>query len=890
MEHWKILGPVSDKEISEWTFYDFILVGPKAESGLNSKYPYLERVYTNLPPHKIIGITGVCWYYEKNIRNVSEPFASLSIDSGHDFELLSVLPSQRYIKTFDEFKDENYYTNFANRFKYVSPHESSTLIFRVVSYVQEDPTERSFGFREVTIHFSNFSTMTEHSMMCHNSEMPIPMPYNQTLNECPCLLNQALDSNQICQSCAEKCDVCFGPEPSQCLACAYGTHWDGKKCNKCHPNCQTCYGPDNKYGCQVCTFGFYNYKNGTCSETCESPFQKVKGITENYCRRDCKPDEYEWSFSDDCLAKCDFPLVKSTRENDFLTCHSPCSDSRDFVYFNGSCLSICPVPLLAVFWKGLRFCKNPCEINSDYLYSNHSCLKECPLPLQIKSEPGVNYCINPCNSTNLYLYNNGSCLENCHIPFKTRTEFGVKYCQMLCDLTREFIGANGSCSQKCPHPLIQKKAPFIGTYCLSPCESENHFLSQNGSCLANCPRFSETRIEHGIKYCLSACLSDQYYFSPNKSCLNKCSYPLKATTNEGINLCESPCFEEAQFLGKDGNCRESCEYPFEASQKGSSKLCIISMTSSQLLQVDSIFKSIDISTLISRIGGVLSCLLHSGDPTSMLMMPLLNMFETVKETRIELPGNIGTILNHGHLKENFQKSLLFLGTILVITFLLKIIKLRGGWSIFVSGFLSISGETILFSFKELKKSQINVWTLICMLLTIFVLIKVLGRWRFVYEIYKSENIFIFIYLLRVILVNLILSFFSDHPQTQVFTLMGISSGMVFYLVFASPIQKTISKIQHMTTEVALLLYYTILLANFDEFGHLMAILYLITSFITSILIVYKLLRIIYDFYKKDNSRSEEHIELSQESSNVNNYQDDGKSEFLNMNLIFYRTP
>lgn len=939
VEHWKILGAVSKDTIRMVSFCDFLL-GPfllKAKSELSPKYPSFERVYTDLPPHNTVGITGIFWYFEKNTRDPSEFFASLSINSGYDLKLPTVVPTPESLEEFDQ--TERFDLAFSNRFKYVNHHESSTLAFRVDTLIQEDSLERSFGFRELTVHFSNFSRKIEHSMMCHEPQGL----WSLTLNECPCPLNQFLDSSQICQRCAKNCDVCFGPEPLHCLSCAYGTHWDGKKCNMCHPNCQTCNGA-NEYSCQVCTFGFYNHRNGTCSETCESPFIKIKGFHEHYCRRGCKPGEYEWDYYDTCLAECDLPLIKSPQENGRLTCNNPCS-RNDFLYTNGSCLSICPAPLLSVFQPRVKFCKNPCESNSDYLYSNRSCLKECHPPLQIKAEPGVNYCINPCHSTNLYLYGNGSCLSSCHAPLKSRTEFGVKYCQMPCDLAREFILTDGSCSKECPSNFIKKKEPSIGTYCLSPCESKDHFLSQNGSYLANCSKFSEIRREYGLKYCVNPCSADQYYFSQNKSCLNNCPSPFLVAKNEGINLCQNPCFGMSNFflyddqscyetcplplasqiigeqevryckspcsteyVNEDGSCRKSCEYPFEASQKGPYKLCMIRrMTTSQLLQVDSIRHSVEISTTVSRIGGVLNSVLNAGDSTSILIMPLFNMFETVGEIRIGVSGNLGFMLNERLLKESFEKRLVFLGIICSITLLLKAIRTQENsnkivlilqkcsfafqWNILIPAYISVSGDMILFSLTELQKFQMNAWTLsymLLILLAILVSTKIIQvarsgfeteRWRFVYEIYRSESLgqqlFVFIYFLRVVLVSVILSFGTNYPHIQIFTLMIISFGMIFYLVYTSPIQKAISKVQHMITEIALLFYHILLgismvLFNFEDeksiniknvLGHLMAILYLITPLITGIVIVFKLLKNIYDYYQRENSRLE-HIELS----------------------------
>ena len=151
------------------------------------------------------------------------------------------------------------------------------------------------------------------------------------------------------------------------------------------------------------------------------------------------------------------------------------------------------------------------------------------------------------------------------------------------------------------------------------------------------------------------------------------------------------------------------------------------------------------------------------------------------------------------------------------------------------------------------------------------------RWRFVYEGYKSDHVyqrlFIFIFLLRVILINVVLGCLYSYPMMQAFSILIINVGMSYYLIWASPIQQTINKVQHLIIETALLFYNTIVFSltilDLDEdeenmsikkaIGQLMNILYLITPVLTAMIIVFRLLQNIY--HKTHDSSSSRNVEL-----------------------------
>jgi len=938
-----------------------ILKARKSDTVANIERSYFERVYTNLPPHKTVGITGLFWYYDNELRNSAVSFGLLRVEGSVDVFFPSVIPSIDFNGKNSEL---SLYSLENNRFKFATRHSNLTLTLKVYSAVTKDSSEQSFGFRELTIHLSNFSAI-DWTMICDKFKGGSDL----SSGTCSCPLNQAPAQDKVCQNCAENCEICFGPKSSQCLSCAPGTHWDGKECNKCHPNCHTCIGL-NEHNCRVCSFGVFKYENNSCLETCEWPFHKVEGLNQKYCAKACKPDEYEWTYNSSCLAKCDLPLIKSTREDGILTCKTPCSNFQGFLYVNGSCISTCPTPLVAEFHGTVKFCQNPCKSASDYLYANRSCLKECLSPLKMRSEPGTNYCENPCHPTSLYLYNNGSCLSSCHFPLKTRVEFGVKYCLLPCNSKSEYILNDGSCSKECPSPMIKRTEASMGTYCLNPCQSEGHFVYRNGSCLEVCPSPFEARIENSIKYCMSPCQPDQYYFYQNRSCLENCPEPLKITSEAGISLCQNPCLGQSssflyddqscyescpsplvsiiaeggvnyckspcskgvQFLDVDGNCRESCEYPFEVTQKGSYNFCMIGMNKAQSTQVDSIKHIVKTSLTISGLGGLLSCFILPGDPTSVLVMPLLKMFYGIKNMNIFFPTQMEVLFDEQHhifgerilietetsvrFTDNFKNELLFLGVLAIIAFLLTFLKsftrlqslaikalLALKWNISIPIFCSFYNEIVLYSSFEFRNMDLthasSIFSfIICLafgILAIFTLIKILQislkgttknkdfedekkSWRFLFEIYKPEQVFVFIHMVRVLVFSIIISYLKSYPRIQGFVILSISLVMVSNFFWKSPIENKLCYLQHMLLEALLVVYNLLVftLSILDVFGEkasefrviiggIMTVEALGAPIITALLISFKVIRWCFYFFQKGN-KNDGFIQMSRINS------------------------
>ena len=152
------------------------------------------------------------------------------------------------------------------------------------------------------------------------------------------------------------------------------------------------------------------------------------------------------------------------------------------------------------------------------------------------------------------------------------------------------------------------------------------------------------------------------------------------------------------------------------------------------------------------------------------------------------------------------------------------------------------------------------------------------RWKFLFEIYQSDGLFMLVYLIRVAFLSLIVGCLSEYPHIQAILIVLINFGMLFYLILGSPIAKKISYIQHMVIETALLVYNGVfaILAVFDlksdrlrdTSGQLLMILYLITSLITAMLILMKLLHQVYRLlFKANGGLQTGHIQLREFSQN-----------------------
>ena len=110
-------------------------------------------------------------------------------------------------------------------------HTKSSVTLKIVSFLDTNSDDEAFGFRDILLYFvTNPPNTTEYA--CH--------PYNAhtslaTLSSyCSCSQSQYWSSStNQCTSCHYLCQNCFGPGPSQCIACITSATFNGIECIDC---------------------------------------------------------------------------------------------------------------------------------------------------------------------------------------------------------------------------------------------------------------------------------------------------------------------------------------------------------------------------------------------------------------------------------------------------------------------------------------------------------------------------------------------------------------------------------------------------------------------------------------------------------------------------------
>ena len=300
-------------------------------------------------------------------------------------------------------------------------HSGSSLTFKLISGCDQDSSNESIGFRDLTMLLADSPTTTGATQafcaITTNSVGSVA---------CSCAEGKYLDSSSTCVTCDSSCSSCFGSGSNQCYECASGYSFDGANCFACTSPCTSCSGTDTNE-CYECESGYLLYNN-QCIETSECLSPLYEDDCNTTCVSPCDDDQYVFlngSCSDDCV----FPLQKSTIL-DTLYCLYPC-DSGEYLYWDGTCEDSCPEPLTVRTEPDEVYCDYTCDI-SQYLYWNGTCSDECDSPLVIVTSHDRSFCTYPCDSDE-YLYWDGSCESTCPDPLTTRTEGGKNFCDYTCD-------------------------------------------------------------------------------------------------------------------------------------------------------------------------------------------------------------------------------------------------------------------------------------------------------------------------------------------------------------------------------------------------------------------------------------------------------------------------
>lgn len=282
------------------------------------------------------------------------------------------------------------------------PHTGSSLTMKVISGLNQDSADESFGIREITMTFINSPNTT--AAICDSSNVTVPA------TGCPCpFYNQYQDSDGICHDCDSSCETCNGSDSNSCLSCPVDKYVNNlNQCVDCSETCVSCLGTSTY--CVTCQSGYFQYDDHTC------------------------------------LTTCDYPLIQSSPGGVDL-CTSPCSDS-DYVFPNRSCASSCDPLLEPVTVGPYLLCKFPCDPDQ-VLYYTGACDSTCNLPLTLRSYGSYMVCDYIC-SAEQYLYPDGTCKSSCNPPYKPSITNGKKFCAYYCNSPQYYYSPTSSCVLTCP--------------------------------------------------------------------------------------------------------------------------------------------------------------------------------------------------------------------------------------------------------------------------------------------------------------------------------------------------------------------------------------------------------------------------------------------------------
>jgi len=438
-------------------------------------------------------------------------------------------------------------------------------------------------------------------------------------------------------------------------------------------------------------------------------------------------------------------------------------------------------------------------------------------------------------------------------------------------LNGHFIYGNGSCIEGCPSPMKRVSSGDLVQNCIRPCE-ESEWLYVDLSCQDYC-NFKEETDKNGVRWCKSPCEDEDDYYYENKGvCKGSCEYPNEAEDIEGVKICSLALDEgEAKQIkgmskGVNGANTGSAGAILALSFLSSSDSSLIFMGAfSKMLQY---IKYIDIAYPV-KVELMLEMLnsnsSESGGFASRIMRKVLNRFPDR-----ELPPNFEYYGAVSSFFVNFWPSLFILLILLSATSLFMLLNLCARktskikqilnqvtgilkWNMILLLFCGDFGDLVFFTALEVTTADPSTFEsslslLICIVINIFaiwVLVQILtmnfnirkakelsaqdidikwGSYKTFFAIYKDQSylqqIFMFIFLIRVSIFNAVIGYLFNFPFAQVILITLVNLCMLLYLVFRRPMKALINFIQQVVLEGFLFIFNVCIciLAGLDHNG------------------------------------------------------------------------
>jgi len=215
-----------------------------------------------------------------------------------------------------------------------------------------------------------------------------------------------LISNAVVTTPKQCIDVSLTSVSNDC-PCPVGKTKSGLSCVNCDPSCQSCFSGTSS-GCYSCSLNYYY--DGTSCQKCATGCATCDGGAATDCLT-CETGKF--MFPSGACKSCGAYYTSGT-VGGIQHCYFPCSQINDFYYIGDStCRSECEDPFTSTIdANGAKFCHYPCQAN-EYLYPDETtCLTtQCPDLLEVKNYfNALEYKYCKCVSPNV-LMTDGSCVE-----------------------------------------------------------------------------------------------------------------------------------------------------------------------------------------------------------------------------------------------------------------------------------------------------------------------------------------------------------------------------------------------------------------------------------------------------------------------------------------------
>jgi len=577
---------------------------------------------------------------------------------------------------------------------------------------------------------------------------------------------------------------------------------------------------------------YYAFQNESCTSNCGTPLvgSSAKGIF--YCNSPC-PGEYIYP-SGTCETDCGSILVKKDESIDIKFCVSPCTNSNDFVFQNGSCTGSCVSPLVGSTVDGIYYCNSPCP--GEYIYPDGTCETDCASILLAKDDSAdIKFCVSPCSNSNDYVFKNGSCTSDCISLLVSSDVDGILYCNSPCP--GEYIYPDGTCQTDCTFPMVKKD------------ESDD------------------------IKFCIYPCANTaEYFYVSELKCEATCPYPYVATESPLPKLCSSSLSEEQAAQVK--SMASATNSANTASSTGIIIGSLLSSSDSTTVCMGPFSKMLQYIKYMNIVYPEKVQLMlkqqsanSGGDFSSKVLGDGIDKFP-----ERELPGKFKAYSANSSFFVNFWPAMFNLAVIL--TAVLVIISLRCSlrtcskiqlivghaddalrWNVFLIIFCGNFGDIVLFTALELQTTKLdNAYSgisfglcLLMNLLCFYVVIKILDvnsavrksrqrikeeeriekdwcNYKALFTSYKSDSyfqqVFLFVFLIRITIFNGIIGYLYEYPLLQAVIINLANVLILVYLLWKRPIKQLVNLIQQIILELVLLPFNlcVLILAVFDAKG------------------------------------------------------------------------